>query len=144
VPHLQALCFGVASCARGVRYCIGAKKGSLTSITARCSKVVLNITSTIEVAPGEFLPLRGAAQCDFYVPYNCAICNNIMIFCIEDADFVLCPLCRVMSPVEDADSCMPEGQKGEEGGVGLGFPLDELAKWQDEISQARLHESTWW
>jgi len=105
---------------------------------------------TIEIAPGEFRRLRGAAetwkavQVDFYVPCTCVVCNQT-VFCIQDADFVLCPMCRVVSPVDGAD--IEEADAGRailSGGVGLGFTFDDLAKWQDEIAVTRLHESTAW
>ena len=102
---------------------------------------------SIEVAPGEFLPLRGAietwkaVQCDYYIPSTCFACSDT-IFCIQDARFVLCPMCRVVSPIDienaaDEASCSTFG-------VGLGFTFDELAKWQEELSGARLSASTSW
>jgi len=105
---------------------------------------------TIEVSPGIFMTLRGSAetwraiQVDFYIPCTCVICD-ITIFCIEDADYVLCPQCRVVNPVigVDDEACNSVGEEGE-GGVGLGFTIEDLAKWQEEITVARLHESTGW
>lgn len=88
----------------------------------------------IEVAPGEWLPLRGAAetwaavQSDFYMPTGCVCCQQT-IFCIQDAAFVLCPQCKVVSP---GFSDIPM-----EGGVGLGFTMEELAKWQTDIGRAQ-------
>jgi hypothetical protein len=80
---------------------------------------------TLEVAPGEFLRLRGAEetwtaiQCGFYTPCEC-ICCCLALVCIRDADCVLCPTCRVVSPTEgfrDGDSS---------GGVGLGCKREDL------------------
>jgi hypothetical protein len=88
---------------------------------------------TIEVAPGENLRLRGATetwqaiQCDFYMPCECSCCNNT-IFCIQDADFVLCPDCRVVSPARYDDVLHRTS-----GGVGLGFKMENLAQWQTDI-----------
>ena len=96
---------------------------------------------TIEVSPGEFLRLRGAdetwraVQVDFYMPCEC-VCCLLTLFCIQDARFVLCPDCRVIGPMEGAaDAC--EGSSGD-GGVGLGFKLKDLAKWQDNIAKERM------
>ena len=109
-------------------------------------------STTIEVAPGEFLPLRGATetweaiQNDYYVPSTCKVCGSTA-FCIADASFVLCPCCQSVGPIRgDCNRTnMPPGTHnkthggGERGGgVGLGFTLGQLASWQDEISKARL------
>jgi len=105
----------------------------------------------IEISPSEFLPLRGAAetwravQCDFYVPSCCMACE-LTIFCIQDADYVICPTCHSVSPVDGAISLDESvGRRaGLGGGVGLGFTYDDLAKWQEDIAVTRLHESTAW
>ena len=91
----------------------------------------------IEIYPGYFLPLSGAHEtmeaigCDSYMPTYCVMCS-LTLFCIQDADYVLCPKCRVVSPMDDDDSgggdCKEQGS-----GVGLGFTIEELAKWQSEI-----------
>jgi hypothetical protein len=92
-------------------------------------------TSTIEVSPGVFLKLRGAEETwraiklDFFMPCECSCCC-LMIFCIQDAEFVLCPECRVVS-ISGND------RTGKDGGVGLGFGLEELARWQEEIERER-------
>jgi hypothetical protein len=57
----------------------------------------------IEIAPGKYLPLRGAAettyalQCGFYVTISCMICHSLLI-CIANCELVLCPDCRTLSP----------------------------------------------
>jgi hypothetical protein len=92
------------------------------------------LISTIEVSPGLYLPLRGAdetwraIECDFYEPTACLICS-LTIFCIQDADYVLCPACRVVNPMDGRGDCHTVNT----GSVGLGFTLDDLAKWQSEI-----------
>lgn len=79
---------------------------------------------TIEVAPGEFLRLRGAAetsqaiQNDFYIPAECVCCNQT-ILCIQDADYVLCPDCRVVVPLRPVD-------ERNNGGVGLGCKPEDI------------------
>jgi hypothetical protein len=60
------------------------------------------------------------------------ICCSKTIFAIQDADFVLCPECRVVSPM---DGKVFDGIG--DGGVGLGFRMEELAKWQENIELER-------
>jgi hypothetical protein len=89
----------------------------------------------IQVAPGLSARLRGAAetweaiQRDFYRPCMCLACSTDL-FCIQDAWLVLCPDCRVLSPMEDLDG---ETRDVREGGVGLGFKGDALAEWQASL-----------
>lgn len=88
----------------------------------------------IEIAPGEFMRLRGAQetwkaiQDDFYLPCAC-ICCELTLFCIQDATYVLCPVCQVVNRLEKID--------GYDGGVGLGFTMEELAEWQNDIVMNR-------
>jgi hypothetical protein len=90
----------------------------------------------IEIAPGQYMRLRGAEetwkaiQDDFYVPCSCVICE-LTLFCIQDATYVLCPQCQVVNPLEKID--------GYDGGVGLGFTIEELAEWQNDILRNRRY-----
>jgi len=99
------------------------------------SKQQLEDKKIIEVSPGEYLRFRGADETwraieqDFYMPCECCCCV-LTIFCIQDADFVLCPECRVVSPMADGALC-------GEGGVGLGFKMEDLARWQEDIKMRR-------
>lgn len=84
----------------------------------------------IEVTPGVRMRLRGAqetwqaVQDDFYMPCSCLFgCSEIM-FCIQDAGFVICPDCKTISPLECGST---------EGGVGLGFLMNDLAEMQQEL-----------
>lgn len=85
--------------------------------------------TTVEISPGLFSPLRGADETwkciekDFFLPTTCYGCT-MDICCIQDASFVLCPECRVVSPLEG-------GPKTR--GVGLGFCFDDLFRWQSDI-----------
>jgi hypothetical protein len=94
---------------------------------------------TIEVSPGEHLRLRGAdetwraIQVDFYMPCEC-MCCSLTIFCIQDAACVLCPECRVVSPMVGAST-------GSDGGVGLGFTIEDLASWQEGIRISQKHRN---
>ena len=89
----------------------------------------------MEIAPGQRVRLRGAKetwQCvenDFYLPTTCFSCDTDLC-CIMDASYVLCPVCKVVSPVEGWAG-------GPDGGVGLGFTYTDLAKWQQEIVHRR-------
>ena len=94
----------------------------------------------VEISPDVYVRLRGADETwacieqDFYMPAVCFGCSAELC-CIQDADFVLCPTCRVVSPMNgivDVDHC--------EGGVGLGFTFEELMKWQAEIVSARQQQ----
>jgi hypothetical protein len=86
---------------------------------------------TIEISPGVHVRLRGADETwkaianDYYMPAECICCEST-IFCIQNADYVLCPDCRVVSRVEGLSS-------PGIGGVGLGFKYEDLALWQDQI-----------
>ena len=44
-----------------------------------------------------------------------------------DANFVLCPLCKVVSPLQGG------ADLDYQGGVGLGFTMEDLQQWQHEI-----------
>jgi hypothetical protein len=95
-------------------------------------------SNMIEVAPGQYLRLRGADETwnaikdDFYVPCVCFACD-LTLFCIQDASYVLCPQCQVVNPLD--------GQCESDGGVGLGFTIEKLSKWQNEIILKRQVEA---
>jgi hypothetical protein len=88
----------------------------------------------LEVSPGIFLPLHGsqetlsAMQQGQLVSCACFVCT-LTIMCVPQASYVLCPDCRVVSPVER--SAVPMSMKygtalsGEVGGVGLGMKMEE-------------------
>jgi len=95
---------------------------------------------SIEISTGTHLRLRGADETwraiklDFYMPCACCCCD-LTLFCIQDADFVLCPGCRIVSPM--VGDCFGGG---DEGGIGLGFTMENLAKWQEDIGRNRRDE----
>jgi hypothetical protein len=95
------------------------------------SSCISSTCKRIEIAPGMTERLRGAqetwecVQSDFYLPVTCFSCC-LELFCILDANYVLCPSCKVVSPMED---CHPN----EDRGVGLGFTIEDLLQWQREI-----------
>jgi hypothetical protein len=92
----------------------------------------------VEVTPGVFMKLRGSAETWQAIRLNRiintrCICCYITLHCVRDADYVICPDCRVVSPVY---SNLSDDQKttgrGLSGGVGLGFKPEDAAKWQAE------------
>lgn len=95
----------------------------------------------IEISPGVLARLRGARETyqavenDFYRPVTCTDCQAA-VCCILDASYLLCPRCRSVSPVEDGNPNLAAG------GVGLGFTLEDLRVWQDEILTARSSSTT--
>lgn len=92
----------------------------------------------VEISPGVHEPLRKADETvtavrhDFYVPVCCFGCSE-EIFCIADAKYVICPTCRVVSPIEEGAL---DGQVLRQHGLGLGFNCESLFQIQSEI----LHE----
>jgi hypothetical protein len=106
----------------------------------------------IEISPGVNVRLRGADETwdcigrDFFMPCTCLGCSQELC-CIQDATFVLCPACRVVSPMDNNTSCCSEETNEtfsctatgsqHQGGVGLGFTFDNLMKWQAGIIQRR-------
>jgi hypothetical protein len=106
----------------------------------------------IEISPGVSVRLRGADETwdcigrDFFMPCTCFGCSQELC-CIQDATFVLCPACRVVSPMDNTSCCSEETNATfssstaagfeHQGGVGLGFTFDDLMKWQEDIIQRR-------
>lgn len=93
----------------------------------------------IEVSPGVSVILRGAQETyksvflETYLPAVCFSCT-IELGCVPDAEFVLCPICRVVSPLH-----VKEGDTTKQG-VGLGFTMQQATKWQTETDPARKRE----
>jgi hypothetical protein len=89
----------------------------------------INVAPTmLEVSPGVHARLRGAhetwtfLQRDFYLPTSCKGCS-VELTCIKNLDYVLCPTCRIVSPIDG-----PPETRG--GGLGLGFTVDDLRRWE--------------
>jgi hypothetical protein len=83
---------------------------------------------TYEVSPGVRERLRGAPetwshlQQDFYIPTSCKSCS-VELTCIKNLDYVLCPTCHVITPID----ALPEAGGG---GLGLGFTVEDLRRWE--------------
>ena len=93
--------------------------------------------SSMEISPGvQVRPMHGADETwraienDYFMPAECMsiCCCESTIFCIQDADYILCPDCRVVSRLEGSSS---QGM----GGVGLGFKYEDLARARREKKQ---------
>jgi hypothetical protein len=114
----------------------------------------------ITVAPGVKLPLRGAQETmaalrrlsgdcrhgsssskrrSDFATTQCWTCEAYLC-CLRDAEYVLCPRCRVISPLDVVQSASHEGEDGaEEGnaarsGVALGFTDTEWLQWRQQVS----------
>ena len=97
-------------------------------------------TPYITIAPGVKARFRGAKETYTSVLverdvvmslcYNC----NQEIYTLANAQYIFCPHCKVVSPLDSAKRC---GRNG--GGVGLGFTKQEMETWQRE-QQAEQQE----
>jgi hypothetical protein len=87
----------------------------------------------VEVAPGVFLPLHGSQETlaalreGQLVSCTCFVCTHT-VMCVPQASYVLCPDCRVVSPVE----CIASRTR-QTGGVGLGMKLEEYHREREHI-----------
>ncbi|CAB9526454.1 expressed unknown protein [Seminavis robusta] len=92
----------------------------------------------VEVWPGLSAPLRGSDETvtavahRFYTSFICFGCTT-RVYCIADVQFAICPVCRVISPLEHEDTYC--GQPiPERWGLGLGFTSDSLWNMQVDIA----------
>jgi hypothetical protein len=80
----------------------------------------------VEIMPGVFSPLRGSEETWRAINagnveiVECICCCN-RIQCIADAEYVLCPECRVVSPVENRYRGRQASGQHNKRGVGLGL-----------------------
>jgi hypothetical protein len=80
----------------------------------------------VEVAPGEYMPLRGSAETLKAIEsgkackVTCFACQA-SLWCVPDADLVLCPDCRILSPLSSKESSQLWTRHG---GVGLGARVE--------------------
>lgn len=110
--------------------------GSSVSLSTPRPRPIPEASPTIEVAPGLTARLRGAKESyecvrlDFVTSSKC-FCCSLDLVCIMDASYVLCPICKVVGPL-DEDSAM-----NGNGGVALGITPEVLAQWRSEIAAER-------
>jgi hypothetical protein len=87
---------------------------------------------------GQSVRLRGsretwaAVRNDFIVPCTCLCCETL-IFCIANAEYIICPNCRVISRVHSEEEEATTNDATNNDGVGLGFTMEDLGRWQQEI-----------
>lgn len=80
----------------------------------------------VEVAPGEYMPLRGSVETLKAIEsgkaciVTCFACEA-GLWCVPDADLVLCPDCRILSPLSSKQSSQIWTRRG---GVGLGARVE--------------------
>ncbi len=79
----------------------------------------------IDLSPGVRCILRGsvetwqAIQTNRAISASCACCN-LRLCCVSDAEFVICPDCRVVSPLPDQHVGVESKLPSKRSGVGLG------------------------
>jgi hypothetical protein len=101
----------------------------------------------LEVSPGIFLPLHGseetyaALRTDRLCATYCLACET-PLFCVEYAAQVLCPACRVVSPVftHEAPRRNDYDSQTHPSGVGLGMTVDEYDRTWAEAEERLLAE----
>jgi hypothetical protein len=67
----------------------------------------------VEVSPGEFMSLRGAAETAEAIESGLSKtvfswCCGVGLLCVPDCQFVICPDCRIMSPVPQKPATLME------------------------------------
>jgi len=76
----------------------------------------------IEIVPGHNVPLLGSDESwhafknDNVIPTECSACQTFL-YCIDTASMVICPSCRMVSPL-DQNGCI------ESEGLGLGLSVE--------------------
>lgn len=101
----------------------------------------------LEVSPGIFLPLHGseetyaALRSDRLCATYCLACET-PLFCVEYAAQVLCPACRVVSPVFTHEAPRNDYSHAHPtvSGVGLGMTVDEYDRTWAEAEERLLAE----
>lgn len=84
----------------------------------------------IEVSPGVSMPFRGSEETweaialNRIVKTSCLGCS-IKLYCVEDAELVVCPDCQTMSPAHAT-----EDPSANRTGLGLGFKEEQLVQWR--------------
>mmetsp|Transcript_9250 Transcript_9250/g.14223 ORF Transcript_9250/g.14223 Transcript_9250/m.14223 type:complete len:405 (-) Transcript_9250:362-1576(-) len=83
--------------------------------------------SSIQVSPGVNMPLRGsqetqfAIQKEYIMNVNCMNCT-LELSCVQNSQYVLCPLCHCITPLELSGVRLESNAFG----VGLGFVEDGI------------------
>jgi hypothetical protein len=116
----------------------GADEVSHQSHTIRVVSYVCVFLTLLCVMFGNFLRSKTwkAIHVDFFSPTTCVACEND-IFCIADAQFVVCPHCKTISSM---DHSTRDSDIKEVYGAGLGFTFENLLKWQTDIVRSRKEQ----
>lgn len=117
-----------------------------TSTSANTSSpataAVEDATTLILIAPGVKARLRGTTETlaavtgDAYTLTQCLSCQATL-GCIANAAYILCPSCKVVSPLSNDSDGDKNNKKDNAEGVGLGFTMEHLQTWQSQIIVAR-------
>jgi hypothetical protein len=89
----------------------------------------------IEIAPGLSVRLRGSEESweavkeDRLTTTFCTSCSELL-HCVQEAQFVLCPVCYVIMPLEASDF------QSDETSVGLGMKDQDLNEWRIQYGLA--------
>jgi hypothetical protein len=81
----------------------------------------------IEVSPGVYMPMRGAEETEAAIrgghvhQTTCACCESLL-YCMKAAEFLYCPVCRIIGPVTSLSLACTDAV----GGVGLGLTEDAM------------------
>mmetsp|Transcript_23095 Transcript_23095/g.64450 ORF Transcript_23095/g.64450 Transcript_23095/m.64450 type:complete len:134 (-) Transcript_23095:893-1294(-) len=114
------------------RSCVSSNSGhhscQVTVATAPAALRNKDVERTmVEVMPGEFVPLRGSIETweavmrGSIMKTRCSCCL-LELCCIQDADLIMCPGCRIISPIAKTRGT-PNSHSG--GGLGLGMTVQE-------------------
>lgn len=94
-----------------------------------------HIKNALELTPGHWVALRGAEetwhalQQGTVCSVNCRVCTTPLL-CVESAQYVLCPVCKIVSPLDAESNCSGLSTMLEETprhGVGLGVRAEDVA-----------------
>jgi len=97
----------------------------------------------LEVVPNLWARLCGAEETlsrvreGFFLPVDCVICGRSDLCCVEDADYLICPSCRAVTPVLNAPA--QNGRTAQRGVpvAGLGLPLALVPEWLRYLRHGR-------
>jgi hypothetical protein len=96
----------------------------------------------MEITPGQFLPVRGADETELAIlngamrQTSCSCCTS-NIFCIQMSEFVVCPVCHVVSPMTDGMGGTNVGKSGRYG-VGLGLTPEDLEEMKISLASRTM------
>lgn len=105
-----------------IRNMRSSRSSGVFSIASQSTLPTRNTRSQVELYPGFEQPLRlssetqSAISCGFTRVTVCMSCT-VEVHCIQDAKYLLCPVCQSITPLDDCEESVSFG-------VGLGFIPD--------------------